>query len=214
MLAESYYQQGLAQQFGNQFDEAKESYQRAINILQLRTEKLRAKLTMTTGEDAESERTTINDEISEIEALLPELSGKLEEVNEQGEQSVAAIKEAKECLLNTVVTSNGLPGINGADCKDITSMMKSKRKISGSAEEVVGMKKTRLSANGAPSSSTDENGVEMEETPAPAPTETAPIEEKQVVTEEKPIETTPAETIPTETIPAEAAPAPEPEQIA
>lgn len=79
MLAESYYQQGLAQQFNNQFDDAKESFQRALNILQLRTEKLRGRLDA--GQVDEDEKTKLTEEIAEIEALLPELNGKLEEVS-------------------------------------------------------------------------------------------------------------------------------------
>lgn len=160
MLAESYYQQGLAQQFNNLFDDAKESFQRALNILQLRTEKLRGKLEA--GPADEDEKTKLTEEIAEIEALLPELNGKLEEVAEQDKQSVAAIQEAKECFMNNVVANGGLPGAstNGGEVKDITSMVKSKRKISGPQEEVNGLKKTRLSANGAPSGEGEgENGT-------------------------------------------------------
>lgn len=79
MLAESYYQQALAQQFNNLFDDAKESFQRALNILQLRTEKLRGRLDG--GSVDEDEKTKLTEEIAEIEALLPELNGKLEEVH-------------------------------------------------------------------------------------------------------------------------------------
>ena len=79
MLAESYYQQALAQQFNNQFDDAKESFQRALNILQLRIEKLRGRLE--TEQIDEDEKNKLREEIADIEALLPELNGKLEEVN-------------------------------------------------------------------------------------------------------------------------------------
>lgn len=153
MLAESYYQLGLAQQFNNLFSEATESYQRSINILQIRVEKLKGKLLTIAleGDDAQLERNTINDEIAELETLLPELNGKLEEVNEQGQQSLNLIKEAKECFINSMNgNSNELNSkpINGnGECKDITSLMKSKRKIS-SSDDVSNLKKTRLSANG------------------------------------------------------------------
>lgn len=83
-------------------------------------------------------------------------------VAEQDKQSVAAIQEAKECFMNNVVANGGLPGAstNGGEVKDITSMVKSKRKISGPQEEVNGLKKTRLSANGAPSGDGEgENGT-------------------------------------------------------
>lgn len=197
MLAETYYQQGLAQQFNNQFDDAKESFQRALNILQLRTEKLRGRL-QTTGELSDDEKTKLNDEIAEIETLLPELNGKLEEVAEQDKQSMAAIQEAKECFMNNVVANgggfspsktaaaaaaaaggsgSGSGTSNGAEVKDITSMMKSKRKISGPQEDVNGLKKTRLSANGAPSSSGGETAdmqTTSEATTGAAPAEIQP----------------------------------------
>jgi len=184
MLAESYYQQGLAQQFNNQFDDAKESFQRALNILQLRTEKLRGRLDGGLAE--EDEKTKLTEEITEIEALLPELNGKLEEVAEQDKQSVAAIQEAKECFMNNIVGNGSMnPVRNGDEVKDITSMVKSKRKISGPQEDVNGLKKTRLSANGAPSSSTnDENGEQMQTSEAPgAATAEIPSEIQPVVVE-------------------------------
>jgi len=43
MLAESFYQLGLCQQFNNMFKEANETYQKSINIMQLRIEKLKGK---------------------------------------------------------------------------------------------------------------------------------------------------------------------------
>jgi hypothetical protein len=161
MLAESYYQLGLAQQFHNLFPEANESYQRSINILQIRVEKLKGRLIIIDGmaeqsEDSKLEKNTINDEIAELELLLPELNGKLEEVNEQGQQSLNLIKEAKECFINSVNGGNVNGGDSAAssfakstttngDCKDITSLMK--RKIS-QTEELAIQKKTRLSNGG------------------------------------------------------------------
>lgn len=145
MLAESFYQLGLAQQFNNLFTEANESYQKSINIMQLRVEKLKGKLT-TIGDDADSEleKNTIKDEIAELEALLPEMQSKLEEVNEQGQQSLNLIKEAKECFANsfTETKTNGTTATNG-EIKDITSMVKSKRKLEEDGVSTV--KKTRLS---------------------------------------------------------------------
>jgi len=178
MLAESYYQQALAQQFNNQFDDAKESFQRALNILQLRIEKLRGRLE--TEQIDEDEKNKLREEIADIEALLPELNGKLEEVNEQDKQSMAAIQEAKECFMNNIGTNGSLnpAAVNNGDVKDITSMMKSKRKISGPQEDVNGLKKTRLSANGAPSSSNDDQ-MQSETT------ETAPVEIPIVTDENK-----------------------------
>lgn len=204
ILAESYYQLGLAQQFNNMFTEANESYQKSINILQIRIEKLRGKLLLVTGEgdDAQLEKNTINDEIGELETLLPELNSKLEEVNEQGQQSLNLIKEAKECFINSMngngTATNGEFKATNGECKDITSLMKSKRKIS-SSEEISNLKKTRLSGGGempaeeampengttpateetttTPATNGDENNkIEVDE-PKPEATEPAKVEE-------------------------------------
>lgn len=136
MLAESFYQLGLAQQFNNQFTEANDSFQKSINIMQLRIEKLKGKLATFTGEDADAEleKNTIKDEIADLESLLPEMVAKLEEV-QQGQQSLNLIKEAKECFLNNAAAvANGEENRTAAngDVKDITSLVKSKRKISSS----------------------------------------------------------------------------------
>jgi len=165
MLAESYYQFGLAQQFNNQFTEANESYKKSINIVQLRIEKLRGKLTqIAEGADGDLERTTINDEITELETLLPEMNAKLEEVNEQDKESLNLIKEAKECFMNSMENKLGQQASTDGEVKDITSLVKSKRKMSSSDEMAV--KKTRLSGT------TDELGQEMTDANRPADMET------------------------------------------
>lgn len=167
MLAESFYQLGLAQQFFNLFTEANESYQKSINIVQLRIEKLRAKLTQL-GEDAEneSERTTIKDEINDLNDLLPEMTSKLEELTEQGQQSMKLIKEA---IINNQIsaettTTNG--SVTNGEVKDITGLVKSKRKIeavSTNDEDTSNQKKTRLSEanDDAVNGSTETTNVEM-----------------------------------------------------
>lgn len=168
MLAESYYQLGLAQQFNNLFAEANESYQKSINIVQLRIEKLKAKLAQLEQENEnESERNTIKDEINEMNDLLPEMTSKLEECSEQSQQSMKLIKEA---IINNVSeevsSSNGT--VTNGEVKDITGLVKSKRKITeaNAEEENSSQKKTRLSEanDDKPVNEVTENGnanVEM-----------------------------------------------------
>jgi nuclear autoantigenic sperm protein len=152
MLAESFYQWALAQQFNNQFTDAAESFQKSINIIQLRVEKLKGKLAGTWPEgdaDAELEKNTIKEEIADMEALMPEMTGKLEEVSAQDAQSLSLIKEAKECFANNL--TNGATPTNGTavetngEVKDITSLVKSKRKLGACDEDETSVKKTRLS---------------------------------------------------------------------
>jgi len=167
MLAESFYQLGLAQQFNNLFNEANESYQKSINIMQLRIEKLRGKLeSMGTDAETEAERNIIKDEITELETLLPEMQSKLEEVNEQGQQSLNLIKEAKECMTASVEATLGQPATNGGEIKDITCMVKSKRKINEVTDDSSNQKKTRLSGADEIANGTAEEPVTMEATPA------------------------------------------------
>jgi nuclear autoantigenic sperm protein len=215
MLAESFYQLGLAQQFNNLFTEANESYQKSINIMQLRIEKLKGKLeTIGNDADSESEKKTVEDEITELEALLPEMLSKLEEVNEQGQQSLTLIKEAKECFANKITTETKLNGnaeTNG-EVKDITNMVKSKRKINEVTEESSTIKKTRLSGSeeleaeiseNAPvaAAATTENGEKVEIAAAAVEAEPIKIDEPAAVTapvEEKiaePIQEAPAATV-------------------
>lgn len=159
-LAESFYQLALAQQFNNQFTEANESYQKSINIMQLKIEKLKGKLT-TLGDDADAEleKTTIKDEIAELEGLLPDMISKLEEVTEQGQQSLNLIKEAKECFLNSGAAGEERPATVG-EVKDITSMVKSKRKQCDESPIIENdVKKTKFT-NGE---TTDENVEKKEE---------------------------------------------------
>jgi len=147
MLAESFYQWGLAQQSANMLVEAAESFQKAINIIQLRIEKLKGKLEngpWTEGDaDAELEKNTLKEEIAEMEAFMPDLTSKLEEATAQ-EDPAKLIQEAKECMTNacTPVVNGATVDANG-EVKDITSMVKSKRKMVD--EEEVSGKKTRLS---------------------------------------------------------------------
>jgi len=180
MLAETFYQLGLAQQFANAFTDAAESFQKSINIIQLRVEKLKGKLETgpwTEGDaDAELEKNTIKDEIAEMEGLLPEMTSKLEEVTAQDQDSAKLIQEAKECFMNgagaaavaapiaTAMETNG-------EVKDITSLVKSKRKLGSCDDEETNVKKTRLSdvPNG-------EEATEKMETPATTVEEPKPIE--------------------------------------
>jgi Fe-S oxidoreductase len=155
MLAESFYQLGLCQQFKDLFKEANETYQKSINIMQMRIEKLKGKIELIKEDSTqEAERITMTDEITELEALLPEMLCKLEEVNEQGEKSLSLIKEAKEIMMNIATTAESTTTCKATttvcgEVKDITNMVKSKRKIDATEDgNSVGVKKTRLSENG------------------------------------------------------------------
>jgi len=138
LLAETYYQLGLAQQFNNQFKFALDSYQRSINILQLRIDKLKEEW------NASETKQPLQDEINELEAILPEILGKLEECNEQDQQTVNLVKEAIN-KFNGQQQQAGVVANGDAEVKDITSLVKSKRKLSSSEPSEI--KKTKLDDN-------------------------------------------------------------------
>lgn len=149
MLAESFYQLGLAQQFANLLTDAAESFQKSINIIQLRIEKLKGKLESGPWKegdaDAELEKNTLKDEIAEMEALMPEMTSKLEEVTAQDQDSAKLIQEAKECFMNGAATVTATAMETNGEVKDITSLVKSKRKLGSCDDEEGSVKKTRLS---------------------------------------------------------------------
>lgn len=181
MLAESFYQLGLAFQFNNQFTESNESFKKSTNILQLRIDKLKGMIETSTDD---LEKNSFRDEITELEALLPEMLAKLEEVSEQGQQSMNLIKEAKECFLNSI-EKNGTTtttAANDAEVKDITSLVKSKRKISASSEPVTNFKKTKTE-DGEEETSTEETT-----TTTPVTTETTTTMETEMPAAPAPIE--------------------------
>lgn len=172
MLAESFYQLGLAYQFNNQFSESNESFKKSTNILQLRIDKLKGMIESTSDD---LEKNSFKDEITELETLLPEMLAKLEEVSEQGQQSINLIKEAKECFLNSMEkngTATTTTTSSDAEVKDITSLVKSKRKISASSEPVASFKKTKTEDGGEVETTTTTT-ASTEETTAPANTESA-----------------------------------------
>lgn len=183
MLAESFYQLGLCQQFNNMYKEANETYQKSSNILQLTIEKLKGKIELIKDDkEQEAEYNSLKEEVTELEALLPEMICKLEECNEQGEKSLLLIKEAKEMMMNTIApTETTATSITKApacvgEVKDITNMVKSKRKFDAT-DDTVSVKKTRLSENG--SDAAIENSEPVMDT-----TEVTKTEEKIAIVEQ------------------------------
>jgi nuclear autoantigenic sperm protein len=155
MLAETFYQLALAYQFNAHFNEAKESFDKSINIVQLRIEMLKSKLEQTQDD---LDKQPIRDEINELEALLPEMLTKLEEVSEQGKETMNLIKEAKECFVQNQLNGENKKVDNG-DVKDITNLVKSKRKASSSDQITNESKKTKVD-NQTSSEETTTNGHE------------------------------------------------------
>lgn len=178
MLAESFYQLGLCQQFADMYKEANETYQKSTNIMQLRIEKLKGKMELIKDDkEQEAEFNTIKEEITELEALLPEMMSKLEEVNAEGEKSLLLIKEAKEMMMTNMAPTETVTKAAPVcgEVKDITNMVKSKRKFDAS-EDSVSVKKTRLSET-EPSVENTEPVMETTETTPEAKAEEKVVEQ-------------------------------------
>lgn len=132
--------------------------------------------------EQEAERKTMEDEVAELEALLPEMMSKLEEVNEQGQKSLELVKEAKEMMMNACAPAAATSPNSkvGGEVKDITNMVKSKRKIDAT-EETTSVKKTRLSDVETPAAENSEPAMETETKPETTETE-APAAEPMTET--------------------------------
>merc|ERR1712183_1048263 len=74
LRAEIHYHLGLAQAFHQQFDESIESHEAAIAILKERTKNLKV---METSSTSPRKLAETNKEIAELEALIPEIEGKI-----------------------------------------------------------------------------------------------------------------------------------------
>ena len=121
ILAESYYQFGLAYQLSEKYSLAGQQYQKSVNILQFKIDKLKS---LVDEKKSEDEKVILNEEILEIESILPEIVMKLEEIREQENQVENEVKkffspvEPEKTKIKNTDDDDGV--------KDITSLIKRK----------------------------------------------------------------------------------------
>lgn len=88
-LAETHYQLGIALGFHQKFEEAEESFKKAISVLELRVKNLK---------DSKSEAAEVSKEVSELESLIPDIKAKVVDNTEMKEECLRKMKEAKEMV--------------------------------------------------------------------------------------------------------------------
>lgn len=206
LLAETYYQLGLAYCFNKQFDESVKSYNDAIKVIEDRISNLNKILEKATEEEKASKDfdTPVykaQKEVGDLKEILPDIKAKIEDSEDERKNMDQLKNLAKEVLggsfasgsSDTAATSNAAPAApqEVVQTTDISHLIKRKRKSDDNAEESV--KKVR-SEDGSGDATTKVNGeaessekekaskdVEMEETKAdPKPADPKPADPKPV----------------------------------
>jgi hypothetical protein len=156
-IAETYYQLGVAQSFNFQFDEAVTRFEAAIHVLQSRTEKLKAKTESVDPSKAGDTAYSRDDEIKEIEALIPEIREKIADTKDMKAETFKKLNDKmliEEGIKEGILGPSGDgPQVESVDASKVTSTISSnlikKRPATGSSP--VDTKKPHLDGvNGAP----------------------------------------------------------------
>merc|ERR1712180_572787 len=93
-IAETQYQLGIAQGFDMKWEEAVVSLEAAIKVLEKRIENLKAKTESPDETKKDDSSHTREKEITELEALIPEIKEKITDTNEMKAESIRKMKEA------------------------------------------------------------------------------------------------------------------------
>merc|ERR1712002_943225 len=93
-IAEIQYQLGIAQGFDMKWEEAVVSLEAAIKVLEKRIENLKAETESPDETKKDDSSHTREKEITELEALIPEIKEKITDTNEMKAESIRKMKEA------------------------------------------------------------------------------------------------------------------------
>merc|ERR1712240_252910 len=93
-IAETQYQLGIAQGFDMKWEEAVVSLEAAIKVLEKRIENLKAETESPDETKKDDSSHTREKEITELEALIPEIKEKITDTNEMKAESIRKMKEA------------------------------------------------------------------------------------------------------------------------
>ncbi|KAK3591178.1 hypothetical protein CHS0354_029030 [Potamilus streckersoni] len=174
-LAETYYQLGLAFGFNKQYDQAIESYKTAIKTIEDKIAKLTKFIEEKSSEkgkepvDFDDPVTQAIQEVNDLKDILPDISTKIEDTEEERRQ-VDELKAAAKEVIGFTSSSVSLgqtmeTSSTKSDVKvtDISHLIKRKRKPEEEEEEEAGemkeLKKTRQE-DGSGDATTKENGID------------------------------------------------------
>jgi len=93
-IAETHYQLGIAQGFDMKYEEAVVSLEAAIKVLEARIVNLKAEKESPDDSKKDDSEHTREKEISELEALIPEIKEKITDTNEMKAENIRKMKEA------------------------------------------------------------------------------------------------------------------------
>ncbi|OWF53789.1 protein HGV2-like [Mizuhopecten yessoensis] len=168
-LAETHYQLGLAYSFNKQYDESIDSYRAAVKVMESKIETLKKRVEEDKFPPAkegsfDDPKKLAEQEISDLKEILPDIRGKVDEVNEERRQIEELKKMAKEGM-SVITESLGLQKPEEKvkvepkkPATDISHLIRRKRKPD-EEEEPVEAKKTRQE-NGSGDAPPKMNGVE------------------------------------------------------
>lgn len=94
-IAETHYQLGVAQGFNMEFDEAVKSLEGSIHVLQIRIEKLKSKTESIDSSKGKENFLSRDEEIKEIEALIPEIREKIADTKDMKAETFKKIGDKK-----------------------------------------------------------------------------------------------------------------------
>merc|ERR1712032_950920 len=93
-IAETHYQLGIAQGFDMKWEEAVVSLEAAIKVLEMRVANLKSSTESPDESKKEDALYTREKEVTELEALIPEIREKITDTNEMKAESLRKMREA------------------------------------------------------------------------------------------------------------------------
>lgn len=125
-IAETHYQLGVAQGFNMEFDEGVKSLEGSIHVLQIRIEKLKSKTESIDPTKARDAYFTREDEIKEVEALIPEIREKIADTKDMKIETFKKLGDKRSMeegiAANLGLSSGDAEAVNGGSSKLVSTI--------------------------------------------------------------------------------------------
>ncbi|CAG2172818.1 unnamed protein product [Oppiella nova] len=131
LIAETYYQLGIAYSFSNDIQNANNCFQSAIQVIETRIANQKLRLVTLSADDLETTE-RIKRELTQLENLLPEMRVKIEDSNDQMINTKEGLErqESERIAEEAIAVKN--QEIKDKPITDISHLIKRKRQNSGS----------------------------------------------------------------------------------